>query len=105
MGQVQELGIVGVLGGGLVHGRDACVSVDELKDEWAAGDDAIAAGQKVLLHNGLEHGGLAGGLGAYDDNLRQVDGVAADGVEDILQFVDEGNQVIHWLSCVVVMEE
>lgn len=71
------------------------MSVDELEDERATSDDTIASGEKVLLNNGLQDRRLSRGLGSDDDDLRQVDLVASDGVEDILELVDERNKVVH----------
>jgi hypothetical protein len=67
--------------------------VNELEDEWAAGHDPRAAGEKVTSDNGLEDGRLARGLGADDDDLGEVDGVAANGVERVLELVDESDEV------------
>lgn len=71
------------------------MSVDELEDERATSDDTIASGEKVLLNDGLQDRRLSRGLGSDDDDLRQVDLVASDGVEDILKLVDKRNKVVH----------
>jgi hypothetical protein len=100
----------GRIGGVLVFGN-----VDELEDEGATSDDTAAAREEVPANDVLEDRGLAGGLRANDDlinasvrlddtisremsgahNLGEVEGVAADGVEDqVLQLVDSGEQIL-----------
>jgi hypothetical protein len=44
-------------------------------------------------HDALQHTGLARGLRAHHHDLRQVERLLADGAEDVLQLVDDGDEV------------
>lgn len=103
---------------GLVVGLGARLvvyDVDELKDQRSSSHDATASRQKVAADDVLEDGRFSGGLGSHDDlsggalaasgetrigdfaathNLREIERVAADGVEhQVLQLVDRGEQI------------
>lgn len=43
---------------------------------------------------------LARRLAAHYHNLRQIDGIGADGVKHILQLVDNGYELLHGHFCV-----
>lgn len=96
---------------GLVGARGG--NVDELQDKRSPCYDAATAREKVTADNVLEDGGFSGGLGADGDlcavlarasvlaeleggtnNLREIQRIIADGVEDqVLQLVDHAEQV------------
>lgn len=101
----------------VVRIRDRLVlyDVDELKDQRPPSHDAAASRQKVAADDVLEDGRFSGGLGSHDDlsggalaasgetrigdfaathNLREIERVAADGIEhQVLQLVDRGEQI------------
>ena len=96
-------------------------TIDELKDEGPSRHNARAPGQDAPTHQRLHHRRLAGALqqqpqpqhqqrvkeielgrsidswylSANDGNLGQLNGVGADRVEHILQFVNHWNQRLH----------
>lgn len=104
------VGLVVGLGAGLV-----VYDVDELKNQRSSSHNATASRQKVAADDVLEDGRFSGGLGSHDDlsggalaasgetrigdfaathNLREIERVAADGVEhQVLQLVDRGEQI------------
>mmetsp|Transcript_16802 Transcript_16802/g.51623 ORF Transcript_16802/g.51623 Transcript_16802/m.51623 type:complete len:642 (-) Transcript_16802:357-2282(-) len=87
---VQELAV-----GLLILPAGLPARVEELQDQRPPRHDAGAARQEVLTHDVLEHRRLARRLRADDHDLRQVYGRVSDGVEDILQLVHHGDEVLH----------
>lgn len=64
--------------------------VDQLQDEWAAGDDTCPAGKEVASNDVLKDTRLPRGLASQHSNLREINGVLdAYAGEGILQLVDE----------------
>ncbi|RUS30936.1 hypothetical protein BC938DRAFT_478732 [Jimgerdemannia flammicorona] len=68
-------------------------TVDELQylgaEDRPTSDDACASRQEVSPHNVFEHGTLATGLRANNNDLRQINRILhPDGREGILKFVD-----------------
>jgi len=87
-------GFVGARGG----------NVDELQDERSPCYDAATAREEITANNVLEDGGFSRGLRADSDNLREIQRIIADGVEDqILQLVNHTEQVFsegsHYCGC------
>lgn len=88
--------------------------VDELEDKGSTGADATASREKVSADNVFENGGFSCGLGADNNldrgeqmrragrqhergayNLRQVQRVVSNGVEDqVLKLVDGDEQIL-----------
>lgn len=68
--------------------------VDKLKNERSPGNDTGTPGKEVSANNVFQNRRFATGLGSNDDDLRQVQGVGANGVEHkVLELVDQGDQV------------
>lgn len=85
--------------------------IDELENEWSSSDDPATTGKEISANDVFEDRGLARGLRTYNDlgggvsavwlktkrgsyNLREIQAVIADGVEDqILQLIDYSQQI------------
>lgn len=67
--------------------------MDELQDERPTSDYPLTSREEVAPNNGLKHRGLARRLGTHNDDLGEVDSFAADGVEGVLELVDDGDEV------------
>ena len=69
--------------------------IDELQDQGTPSDNTAATGEEVSADDVLKDRRFARRLRSNDDNLREVERIVADGVEDqILELVDGGEEVI-----------
>jgi hypothetical protein len=65
--------------------------MDQLKNQRTSSDDSTAPREEITPDDRLQDRRLAGRLGADDDDLWEVNCIAADGVECVLELVDEGD--------------
>jgi len=68
------------------------LSRTELFPELCEGEKSFTFNKRKLLKD------LETNLSADDNNLRKLDGVGANGVEDILELIDNGNKLLHLSS-------
>ena len=69
--------------------------VHQLQNKWPPCHNTRPSRKDRPTHQGLNHRTLARTLRTHDHNLWQLDGVSPNGVEDILELVDDRDEGLH----------